>query len=151
MTYLDDTICKCQPKAWFSEDIMLEWVNDVLVPHVVMVPPGIVPILFLDSFKVHMMGNIVTKIQALGVEVEFIPLGCNGLVQSVDVGYNKAFKAKKVKNQYNDWLMAQDPNAPIAKTTCRHIIEWVLAAKKNINTEMICNAWCKMGFSYFLD
>jgi hypothetical protein len=32
------------------------------------------------------------------------------------VGYNKSFKAK-VKDQYMNWLMAQDPDAPIPKTT----------------------------------
>ena len=72
---------------------MLEWVDDVLVPYVATAPPGIVPILFLDSFKVHMLRSIVSKIQALGVEVEFIPPGCTGLIQPMDVGYNKAFKS----------------------------------------------------------
>ena len=46
-----------------------------------------------------MMGLVISTIQALGVEVEFIPPGCTGLVQPVNVGYNKAFKAK-VKDQY---------------------------------------------------
>ena len=128
----------------------LKWVEDVLVPHIAMAPPGIILILFHDLFKVHMMGNIVTKIQVLEVEVEFIHPGITGLVQPVDVGYNKAFKAK-IKNQYNDWLMARDPNVPITKTTCRHIIEWVLAAEKNISTGTIHNVWRKTGFSYFSD
>jgi hypothetical protein len=48
-------------------------------------------------------------------------------------------------------MMVQDPNAPIAKTMHCHIIEWVLAAEKNVSMETINNAWCKMGFSYFLD
>jgi hypothetical protein len=109
-------IYKVQPKAWFSEDIMLEWIHEVLAPHVVTAPPGIVPLLFLDSFAVHMMGSVVNKIQELGVEVDFIPPGCTGLVEPVNVGYNKSFKAK-VKDQYMDWLMFQDPDAPIAKTT----------------------------------
>ena len=45
-------IYRVQEKAWFSEDIMLEWIEDVLKPYVANVPPGIVPILFLDSFTV---------------------------------------------------------------------------------------------------
>ena len=139
-TYPADAIYKCQPKAWFSEDIMMEWVDDVLAPYVATAPPGIIPILFLDSFKVHMLGSVVSKIQALGVEVEFIPPGCTGLVQPVDVGYNKAFKCK-VKDQYFDWLMKQDPDAPIAKTTQRQVVEWILSAEKNITTEVIRNAW----------
>ena len=128
---------------------MLEWVDDVLAPHVAKAPPGVIPIIFLDSFKVHMMGSVVSKIQALGVEVDFIPPGCTGLVQPVDVGYNKAFKAKV--RGFNDWLMAQDPDAPIAKTTRRHVVEWILAAEENITEATIRNAWRKTGFSYFSD
>jgi hypothetical protein len=40
------------------------------------------------------MGLIVNAIQALGMQVEFIPAGCTRLVQPVDVGFNKAFKCK---------------------------------------------------------
>ncbi|KAL3805730.1 hypothetical protein ACHAW5_010933 [Stephanodiscus triporus] len=41
-TYLEGTFYKCQPKAWFSEDIMLEWVQEVLAPYIARPPPGIV-------------------------------------------------------------------------------------------------------------
>ena len=77
---------------------MLEWIEDVLKPNVANVPPGIVPILFLDSFTVHKMGSVVNAIQALGVEVDFIPPGCTGMVQPVDVGYNKPFKASSANS-----------------------------------------------------
>jgi hypothetical protein len=73
VTYPAGAVYKVQPKAWFSEDIMLEWVEEVLAPYVVTSPPGIVPLLYLDSFRVHMMGSVVSAIQAIGVEVEFIP------------------------------------------------------------------------------
>ena len=149
-TYPAGAVYKCQPKAWFSEDIMLEWVSDVLAPYVATAPPGIVPLLYLDSFRVHMMGSVIAAIQAIGVEVEFIPPGCTGLVQPVDVGYNKAFKAK-LKDQYLNWLMAQDPDAPIAKTTRRDVVGWILAAEENISVETRRNAWRKTGFAYFSD
>jgi hypothetical protein len=149
-TFPADAIYKVQPKAWFLEDIMLEWIIEVLAPHVATAPPGIVPLLFLDSFAVHMMGSVVNKIQELGVEVDFIPPGCTGLVQPVDVGYNKSFKAK-VKDQFMDWLMVQDPDAPIAKTTRRDVVGWILDAERNISQQVICNPWRKTGFSYFTD
>ena len=67
-----------------------EWVDVILAPYVKMAPPGIIPLLFLDSFKVHMLTSIVQKIQELGIQVEFIPPGCTGLLQPIDGGYNKA-------------------------------------------------------------
>ena len=95
---------------------MLEWVDVILGPYVATAPPGIIPILLLDSFRVHMLASVVQKIQGLGVQVKFIPPGCTGLLQLVDVGYNKTFKAK-LRNEYNKWLMAQDPNLPTPGTT----------------------------------
>ena len=97
-----------------------------------------------------MMGSVVSAIQAIGVEVEFIPPGCTGLVQPVDVGYNKSFKAK-VKDQYMNWLMVQDPDAPIPKTTRRDVVGWILAAEENISLVTCRNAWRKTGFAYFSD
>ena len=48
------------------------------------------------------------------------PLGCMGLVQLVDIGYNKSFKAK-VKDQYIKWLIPQDADKPILKSTCHDL------------------------------
>ena len=97
-----------------------------------------------------MMGSVVSAIQTLDVEVEFIPPGCTGLVQPVGVGYNKAFKAK-VKDQYNKWLFLQDPNEPLKKTTRRDVVGWILAAEEAISQETRRNAWRKTGFAYFSD
>ena len=37
-TYPARAVYKVQPKAWFSEDIMLEWVEEVLAPYVTTTP-----------------------------------------------------------------------------------------------------------------
>ena len=145
-TYPAGAVYKVQPKAWFSEDIMLEWVEEVLAPYVATPPPGIMPLLYLDSFRVHMMGSVVSAIQAIGVEVEFIPPGCTGLVQPVDVGYNKSFKAK-VKDQYMNWLMVQDPDAPIPTTTLRDVVGWVLAAAELLSLATPRHTWRSTGWS----
>ena len=92
-----------QPKAWFDEATMLDWVDYVLKPYVATAPVGIIPILFLDSFNVHLLGSIAGAIQGLGVELEIIPPGCTGLMQPIDVGINKPFKAN-MRKIYTDWL-----------------------------------------------
>ena len=87
-----------QQKAWFDEVTMLEWVEKVLdAPDVAMAPVGIIPILFLDSFKVHLLGSVANAIQKLGIEIEYIPAGCTGLVQPIDVGFNKPYKTNMKK------------------------------------------------------
>jgi hypothetical protein len=50
-----------------------------------------------------MVESIVMAIQSLGVHIIFIPPGCIGLVQPLDVRYNKTFRAK-VKSLYYKWL-----------------------------------------------
>jgi hypothetical protein len=60
-------------KAWFDEVTMLEWVEKLLAPNVAMTPVGIIPILFLDSFNVHLLGSVAEAIQKLGVEIEYSP------------------------------------------------------------------------------
>jgi len=92
-----------QPKARFDEATMLNWVDYVLKPYVAMAPVGIIPILFLESFKVHLLGSIADAIQGLGVELKIIPPGCTGLVQPIDVRINKPFKAN-MRKIYTDWL-----------------------------------------------
>ena len=51
-----------QKKAWFDEVTMLEWVEKVLAPNPAMAPIGIIPILFLDSLKVHLLGSVADAI-----------------------------------------------------------------------------------------
>ncbi len=117
-TLPDGAFYRVNEKAWFTEAVMLDWVKLVLTPWAAKAPPGIVPILLLDQFKVHMMAPDVDAIQALGVQVEFIAAGCTGLVQPVDVGYKKSFKAK-MHEEYTSWMLTQDADLPISGTT-RH-------------------------------
>jgi hypothetical protein len=50
------SIYRLNKKACLNEQIMLDWIEHVLAPYVAMAPPGIIPILFLDQFRVHKMG-----------------------------------------------------------------------------------------------
>ncbi len=148
-TYPDNCHWACQGKAWFDEEIMLEWVEMVLKPYLLGAPRYIVPFLILlDSFKVHMLGSAVKAIQALGAEVEFIPPGCTGLVQTMDVGFNKPFKAK-LHAQFSKWMMCQDPDQPTPAASHRDVAGWIMEAEREVCDETICNAWKKTGFSYF--
>jgi hypothetical protein len=142
-------VYRLNKKAWFNKQILLYWVEHVLAPYVATTLPGIIPILLLYKFKVHKMGLIVNPIHALGMQVEFIPAGCTGLVQPVNVGYNnKSFKCK-MHNKFLAWLMSQDPNVPIPGSTCHDVAQWIINVQNNISMETILNAWRKTGFSYY--
>ena len=68
-------IYACQDNAWMDERVMLMWVDMVLKPYVDTAPDEVVPVLFLDSYRCHMMNSVVNAIQDLGVQVEHIPGG----------------------------------------------------------------------------
>ena len=78
--------------AWMNEEAMIVWADRVFQPHIETVPPGVMPILFFDSYRCHMMASVMSKIQDLGVEVQQIPGGCTLLCQPVNIGVNKPFK-----------------------------------------------------------
>jgi hypothetical protein len=78
-TFPSEVLYACQDNAWMDEGVMLMWVQKVLKPYVREAPEHIVPILFLDSYRCHMMASVVREIQKLGVEVEHIPGGCTTL------------------------------------------------------------------------
>ncbi len=52
--YPTTAIYATQEKAWMSEPLMLMWIHECLAPYVATAPEGIIPLLFLDSFGVHL-------------------------------------------------------------------------------------------------
>ena len=94
----------CQKNVWMDKDTMIQWVDEILAPHVELFPPGIIPLLALDSYQCHMMALVVHRIQNLGVEVEHIPGGCTGLCRPLDVGLNKPLKCY-IRKEWNNWML----------------------------------------------
>ena len=137
-----------QKKAWFDERVMLHWVEHVLRPYVATAPVGVIPIIFLDSFKVHLLGSVANAIQNIGVQLEYIPPGCTGLVQPIDVGINKPYKASMTK-VFTSWLLDQDPNNPIRAAKREDVSAWILQALAGITDVTVKNAWRKSGYSYY--
>ena len=90
--YHEGCVYACQDNTWMDEQVMLQWVEQILKPYVDTAPEDVVPILFLESYRCHIMAFVVNQIQALGVEVEHIPSGCTYLRQPVDIGINKPYK-----------------------------------------------------------
>jgi hypothetical protein len=147
----NDMLYSCQPNAWMDEEVMLMWVEQILGPYVSTAPDGVVPILFLDSYRCHMMASVVTKIQDLGVEVENIPGGCTGLCQPVDVGVNKPFK-NRIREQWEAWMIEEGLASGTTSPPSREdIVQWTRRASNNLPPEMIRNAWRHGDYTWFPD
>ena len=121
----------------------------MLKPYVEAAPEGIIPILFLDSYRCHMMSSVVNSIQALGVEVEHIPGGCTYLCQPVDVGINKPFK-KRLQERWESWMISEGIiHGTTSPPTREKIAEWAIHAKSSLTEQCIKNAWRHGDYSWF--
>jgi transposase len=140
----------CQENAWMDEKVMLFWVEKILKPYVLLAPFGVVPILFLDSYRCHMMQSVVGAIEKLGVEVEHIPGGCTYLCQPVDVGYNKPLKGN-IRRQWIQWMIEEGVVHGTTRPPTRELIAgWVEAATDGISAQIIRNSWRHGVYSWFL-
>jgi hypothetical protein len=92
--YPEGAVYAVQKRSWMDEATMFEWIDKVLKPYVSSKPEGVIPLLFLDSFRCHLMPSVTKKISELGVKLEHIPPGLTSLCQPVDVGVNKPLKNK---------------------------------------------------------
>jgi hypothetical protein len=139
-----------QKNAWMDERVMLMWVEVILEPYIKTAPDGVRPILFLDSYRCHMMASVVQRVQDIGVEVIHIPGGCTGVCQPVDVGIGKPFK-DRVTCCWENWMVESGGlEEEKTKTPSRQeLSEWVIKGLKSIGTTIVRNSWRRHGFSYF--
>ena len=56
-----------QDNVWMDEQCCLEWVEKCAKPWVESAPEGIIPLLFLDSYRCHQQVSVVDSIAELGV------------------------------------------------------------------------------------
>jgi hypothetical protein len=126
-TYPDHGHYTCQKDGWIDEEIMNKWIDLVLIPWKNAKVPGIVPLLILDAYRVHMMGSVVNRIQSLGIEVMHILPGCTYLCQPVDVETNKTFK-NGMQEKWEDWMLEDDgiANGVTKEPPRRFIAEWLV-------------------------
>jgi len=54
---------------------MLQWVEQLLKPHILEAPTHVVPIFLVDSYRCHMIALVVMQINELGFKVQHIPGG----------------------------------------------------------------------------
>jgi hypothetical protein len=150
-TYVDGAIYAVQRKAWMDETVMNHWIDTVLLPYCDGRPVGIEPILFLDSYRCHMMGTIVHKLQHHGIQVEHIPAGCTSICQPVDVGIAKPLK-DRVRRRHSTWMIQQcDGAVPeiFSPPSRSHLASWVVAALQDMPRNIVVNSWRHGEYSYF--
>ena len=149
-TYPEGSFYSCQDNAWMDEQVMKDWVETVLKPHVEQAPEDIHPILLLDSYRCHMMASIVNAIGDLGVQIEHIPGGCTGLCQPIDVGIGKPMK-NRIRNSWEEWMVQEGVDAAISRPPSRQrLSSWIISSLQSIGPDIVQNSWRSGDYLYFL-
>jgi hypothetical protein len=100
----------------------------------------------------HMMGSIVNRIQALGIDVQHIPGGCTYLCQPVNVGINPPIKNGMMEQWEDRMFNCGGVVGGVAKTPSRQLVtQWVICTYKMISKETGRNAWRKKGFECIIN
>jgi hypothetical protein len=121
----------CHDRAWMDEKVMLQWVDEILEPHISQVPKGVVPLILLDLNRCHMMASVVEKIEGLGVEVIHIPGGCTRLCQPIDIGIGKPLK-NRVRRLWENWVLAQGPQSVIKMPNREMLAGWMVESLQSL-------------------
>ncbi len=139
----------CQQNAWMDERVMLRWIEVVLKPYIETSPQDVVPIIFLDSYRCHMMGSVVQAIEELGCEVMHIPGGCTCVLQPIDVDFNKPFKSC-YRNRLRNWMVQEAiMHGEINCPSREQVAQWIVTASEFLSTQTIHNAWRRTGLECF--
>ena len=131
---------------------MQQWVDEIFGAYLAANPPpeGVIPVLFLDSYRCHMMASVVLRIEAMGVEVIHIPGGCTGLCQLLDVGVNRLFKAR-VRRMWEEWLNdLLEQTDKVCDAMREEVSEWMAAVFwEMVGSRVLRNCWRKTGYDWF--
>ncbi len=134
----------CQEATWMDEWCILIWVDQILGPYLVVnpPPPGIQPVILLNSYHCHMMVLVINKIAELGIEVIHIPSRCTALCQPLDIGVNKPFK-QRIRHLWEEWMMEMlDRDGVICEATRKEVAEWTASVYWNMGeSKILKNAW----------
>ena len=135
-----------------DERAMQQWVNEIFGMYLAANPPpeGVIPVLFLDSYRCHMIASVVSRIEAMGIEVIHIPGGCMGLCQPLDVGVNRSFKAR-IRRMWEEWLTdLLEQTDKVRDATRKEVSEWMAAVFwEMVGSRVLRNCWRKTGYDWF--
>ena len=112
-------------------------------------PHKLVDLLIMDQFRVHTRDSVKNMVDTENKKYFFIPTGCTGLLQPLDVSTNKPVK-DYIRKYFHDWfkVYGSTPNNAASTGNLRPpsydlMIKWILQAWNNLSPEFV-----KQSFKY---
>lgn len=153
------------PNHWSNTESMIEYADKLLIPFLnqkkkdLGLPKEQKSLLVLDFFSAQRNQKFVTKVEDARIKLAYVPGGCTGDLQPLDVGVNGDFKeimkkrfsvwyASKVEAQLRNGTDIVDVNVPLNTAIIKHdnarwLIEILTELEKR--QDKILSAWVKPG------
>lgn len=132
-------------KGSMTENLMLDWIESVLKPHV-----DSKSVLILDDFSSHKTAKVKEKLEELNVMHKIISPQTTHYHQPLDVLIMSVFKSS-MRNQYENW-MSNTPAIYTAKGNRKSpshskIIQFVSNSLEKVQSEIIVKSFHVCGIS----
>jgi hypothetical protein len=147
---------KFTPSGFSNEDLMINWIEKILLPFKNTREENEVIVFILDAASFHTSKKVESLLKNFGIELIILPGGCTDFLQPLDVCVNKPLK-DKVRASYIVWLenvLRKNDfltkggylRAPDMET----IIDWILKGMSETDTKMIQDSFTVCGIMWGL-
>lgn len=149
---------------WSNETTMLRFAENILIPYVretgdrldlALKQPALA---IFDVFAAHRVQSFIDKLTKAGIRIRYVPGGCTGELQPLDLSGNAQLK-ENVKNQFTNWY-ANQVSEQLCKKDIKDInidlrlslikpqhAKWLINAFDSVkdNSELFQLGWKKAG------
>jgi hypothetical protein len=140
--YPGDCTYNVQEKAWFDEEVLIDWIENHWRPFLDLHKIEFAYLL-LDKCKVHMTSRVRESFALNKTEVDYVPAGYTSKLQPLDVGINAPFKSY-IRHDV-ERFMVDNPGLKV-KVHRRDVARWISDAWAKISSTIIVNSWRKSGY-----
>lgn len=141
-------VIKANSKGWMDEEKMSEWLREIYVKR----PGGFFhtapSLLIYDSMRAHITEHVKKQVKHTNSVLAVIPGGLTKELQPLDVGVNRAFKAR-LRTAWEQWMTEGEhtftKTGRQRRTTYANICKWIVNAWAGISVTTVVRAFRKAG------
>ena len=143
-------VIKANPKGWMDEEKMSEWLREIYVQR----PGGFFhaapSLLIYDSMRAHITDGIKKQVKQTNSVLAVIPGGLTKELQPLDIGVNRAFKAR-LRTAWEQWMTNGEhtftKTGRQRRVTYAGICQWIVDAWADISVTTVVRAFAKAGIT----
>ena len=147
---------------WSNEQTMLRFIDTILLPYIheqrdrLNLPLKQPALAIFDVFAAHRVESFINKLQKAGILIKYVPGGCTGELQPLDLSGNSQIK-EVVKSCFTAWYAQQvgtqlktvknvEINLKLSNIKPIHA-NWIIQAIQKVKDQkgVIRNGWVRSG------